>query len=105
MRLSPQAKKHLGQIPCGAGHATLSLDAVREVRANPFASAPECVVPRNFLRRVANNYGTLKQQLFNFALTQLTPEKPTHRATDGRRRKTVAVTQIDFFIIFRRAAG
>jgi hypothetical protein len=83
IRLVAQRYKDLVQMPCGAGLATRSLDAMREARVKFIAPTPN--------RLIADDHPTLEQQLFNVAQTQLKPEVPPNSAADDRRGKLMTV--------------
>jgi hypothetical protein len=72
---------------------TSSLDAMREVRAEPLAPASD--------RLVADNYTSLEQKFFDVVRAQLKPEILTNRATNADRGETMTVVK-RFFILHRK---
>ncbi len=85
VRLAAQRHAHLVQVPSAARLAPGSLDATGEARAEFVAPATD--------RLVADYDASFEQQLLDVTQAQVEPIVPTHRATDDRRRETMAVIE------------
>ncbi|CAE6857120.1 hypothetical protein R69619_07744 [Paraburkholderia nemoris] len=85
VRLAAQRHKYFVKVPRGARPAPRRFHTLCEASSELIAPASD--------RFVADDNPALEQQFFDITQAELKPEIPAYRATDGRRRKAMAVVK------------